>query len=177
MNAPPSEATYITSSEEVLWGILLVAATLVIHAFGMLGTLNCSRGFQARFGQRSLLSGLGNLILASWLIMMVHLLEVMMWAGFFQWKHCFVNYSTAGYFAFLEYTTVGSDFNLPLNWRLLEGMIATAGLLGFAWSTGVLLTLAQDFQDQQLARSKARSVPHTATERLTHSPESTQTKP
>jgi len=39
---------------------------------------------------------------------------------------------------------------------LLEGMIATAGLLGFAWSTGVLLTLAQEFQDQQMQWLKAR---------------------
>ena len=41
---------------------------------------------------------------------------------------------------------MGSNYNLPQNWRLLEGMIATAGLLGFAWSTGVMLTLAQNFQ-------------------------------
>jgi len=75
-----------------------------------------------------------------------------MWAGFFQWKHCFQNFSTAAYFAFLEYTTVGSAFNLPLKWRLLEGMISTAGLLGFAWPTGVLFTLASEFQDQQLQR-------------------------
>ena len=45
---------------------------------------------------------------------------------------------------------------LPQRWRLLEGMIATAGLLGFAWSTGVLLTLAQDFQEQQMQRLKDR---------------------
>jgi hypothetical protein len=29
-------------------------------------------------------------------------------------------------------------------------MIATAGLLTFAWSTGILVTLAQEFQDQRL---------------------------
>jgi hypothetical protein len=49
-----------------------------------------------------------------------------------------------------QYTTVGSSLNLPKDWRLLEFMIASAGLLGFAWSTGVLMTLAQEFQDQQL---------------------------
>ena len=40
----------------------------------------------------------------------------------------------------MEYTTVGSDYDLPQRWRLLEGMIATAVLLG---------TLAMDFQNQQ----------------------------
>ena len=83
-----------------------------------------------------------------------------MWAGFFQWKHCFVNYSTAAYFALNEYTTVASALDLPANWRLLEGMIATAGLLGFAWSTGILFTLAQQFQElrlKQLERRHSRS--------------------
>ena len=35
-------------------------------------------------------------------------------------------------------------------------MIATAGLLTFAWSTGILLTLAQDFQEQQMLLLKQR---------------------
>ena len=151
------EPTYATRVEEMLWGIVLVALTLVIHGLGMILTLHLSDGFKQRFGQPpSFVSGMSNLILASWMISLVHIVEVLMWSGFFQWKHCFANFSTATYFAFLEYTTVGSAFNLPLKWRLLEGMIATAGLLGFAWSTGVLLTLAQEFQDQQMQRLKLR---------------------
>jgi hypothetical protein len=161
MNTLTGEKLYVTSLEEILWGIMLVALTLVIHGLGMILTLHFSNGFKQRFGQPpSFVAGMSNLILASWMITLVHILEVMMWAGFFQWKHCFPNYSTAGYFSFLEYTTVGSAFNLPLNWRLLEGMIATAGLLGFAWSTGVLLTLAQELQDQQMQRLKERREKH-----------------
>jgi hypothetical protein len=51
----------------------------------------------------------------------------------------------------MQYTTVGSSFNLPLRWRLLDGMLPIAGLMTFAWSTGVLFTLAQDFQSAQLS--------------------------
>jgi len=68
----------------------------------------------------------------------------------FVWQGAFPNRSIAYYFSLNEYTTVGSGVSLPLNWRLLEGMIATAGLLTFAWSTGVLVTLAQTFQDQRI---------------------------
>jgi hypothetical protein len=157
MAVPADEILYITSTEEILWGGALVAVTLVIHAFGMLQTLHVSAKFKATIGKSgSFATGMSSLILASWMIIAVHIVEIMMWAGFFQWKNCFSNYSTANYFAFLEYTTVGSSFNLPLRWRLLEGMIATAGLMGFAWSTGVLLTLAQEFQDQQMQRYKER---------------------
>jgi hypothetical protein len=157
MAASADEIIYITSTEEMLWGGALVAATLTIHAFGMLQTLHASNKFKDTFGKSgSFAAGMTSLILASWMIIAVHVVEIMMWAGFFQWRHCFANYSTATYFSFLEYTTVGSAFNLPLRWRLLEGMIATAGLMGFAWSTGVLLTLAQEFQEQQLQRYKER---------------------
>ena len=62
----------------------------------------------------------------------------------------FPNASLCFYFSLNEYTTVGSDFSLPQHWRLLEVMIATAGLLTFAWSTRILLTLAQDFHEQQM---------------------------
>jgi hypothetical protein len=56
----------------------------------------------------------------------------------------------------MDYTTLGCKYNLVLRWRLLEGMIAMAGLLTFAWSTGVLFTLAHDFQNQQLQLLKER---------------------
>jgi hypothetical protein len=161
MMDPTKETLYITSLEEVVWGIILVALTLIIHAMGMILTQHFSNGFKHQIGQRfekrrPFLAGIGPLILASWMIVIVHCLEVVMWAGFFQWKHCFPNFSTAVYFSFLEYTTVGSAFNLPLKWRLLEGMIATAGLLAFAWSTGVLLTLASAFQEHQVQLLNAR---------------------
>jgi hypothetical protein len=160
-NSPVIELQYVAGIEEIIWGVVLVALTLGIHSFGMLWTLRFSNAFKARFAhQPAFAAGMFKLILASWLIMLVHIVEIIMWAGFFQWKHCFVNFSTAGYFALNEYTTVGSSFNLPLNWRLLEGMIATAGLLGFAWSTAVLLALAQEFQDQQMQLLKQQRQKH-----------------
>jgi hypothetical protein len=44
------------------------------------------------------------------------------------------------------------ELSLPDRWRLLGGMIAIAGVLAFAWSTAVLLALAQRFQYEQLKR-------------------------
>jgi hypothetical protein len=44
----------------------------------------------------------------------------------------------------MQYVTVGSNLRLPEHWRLLEGMIAFAGLITFAWSTGVLFAMAQE---------------------------------
>jgi len=164
---PLDPAIYVTSLEEISWGVGLIALTMGVHGFGMFWTLRLDNAFKARFGRRpSFFSGLTNIIVASWLLVLVHIVEVMMWAAFFQWKNCFPNFSTANYFALNEYTTVGSNLRLPQSLRLLEGMIATAGLLAFAWSTGVLLTLARDFQAQQMQRlqqqRQARGTPEPA---------------
>jgi hypothetical protein len=149
-----------------------------IHGLGMLWTLRLDTAYKARFGRRpSFIGGLGNIVLASWLIVFVHIVEVMMWAAFFQWKQCFPNLSTANYFALNEYTTLGSSLRLPLHLRLLEGMISIAGLLAFAWSTGVLLTLARDFQAQQMLRYQQRREEREKLAALGRPAETDHTKP
>jgi hypothetical protein len=151
MSEIPVEPLYVLSIEEVCWGCALVAITLAMHGFGMLAVLGVNQKLKGWAESRtSLVSGLFPVILAGWMIMLVHLTEVMVWAVFFLWKDAFPNASVAYYFALNEYTTVGSKFNLPLNYRLLEGMIGAVGMLTFAWSTGVLFTLAQAFQNRQI---------------------------
>jgi len=157
MNMPLGESHYVISLEEVFWGGTLLSITMALHGLGMIAILRVNGSLNHRFQAKpSFRSGLLILILTSWLIMVTHLIEVIVWALFFYWKDAFPNQSVAYYFALNEYTTVGSNYNLPLHWRLLEGMIATAGLLTFAWSTGVLLTLAQDFQAQQMELLKQK---------------------
>ena len=162
--SPPAPLPYVTSLEEILWGGTLVAITMAMHGFGMLLVLRANGGLKERLnGAHSFAKGMLLLILASWMILLVHLTEVFAWAGFFLWTNAVntttstpANASLCYYFALMDYTTLGSSYNLHLRWRLLEGMIAVAGLLTFAWSTGVLLTLAQEFQDQQMLLLKQR---------------------
>jgi hypothetical protein len=135
----------------------LVAITMVMHAIGMRATLRVNLAAKNWLdAKRFQLSGLFRIILASWMILLVHLIEALVWAGFFIWKGAFATYSVAYYFSLNEYTTLGSNFYLPRHWRLLEGMLAMAGLLAFAWSTGVLFTLAQDFQTQRIQSIEKR---------------------
>lgn len=55
VDVPTEEALYITSAEEIAWGIILVAATLIIHAMGMILTQTSVTNSSSRSG-----SGLGN---------------------------------------------------------------------------------------------------------------------
>ena len=78
---------YATSLEEVLWGITLVAITVALHGCGMLATLvACHAVKQSGGGTVSFLRGGAVLILASWMIVLIHLSELLVWALFFLWK-------------------------------------------------------------------------------------------
>jgi hypothetical protein len=143
----------VTSLEEVTWGIGLVAVTMIIHAFAMPMTLAvCSVAEKRCQNRRGFFVGVRVLLLASGLIVIAHLVEVAVWAVFFVACDAFPTTSAAFYYSLLQYTTAGSDLSLPDRWRLLGGMIAIAGVLAFAWSTAVLLALAQRFQHEQLKR-------------------------
>jgi voltage-gated potassium channel len=143
------EPVYVISFEEVFWGALLVAITMAIHVFGMLMVLRINYYLKSRLDKKTgLMAGLAPIMFASCLILLIHLVEVIVWAAFFYWKKAFPNGSIAYYFALNEYTTVGSKFNLPIQLRLLEGIISCAGLLAFALSTGILFRLATSFLEK-----------------------------
>ena len=161
MAAPLTETAYSTSFEEIVWGGLLVGVTMTIHGLAMIGIMAWYNRGKAKLEESgSIVRGIGALIISSWLIVLSHLFEVLIWSGFFLWKGAMPNRSVSFYFSLMEYTTVGSNYNLPLHWRLLEGMLATAGLLTFAWSTAVLLTLAQEFQDREMKVLERRRKRH-----------------
>ncbi len=144
---------YVITLREIYWGVSLVALTMAIHGFGVLAMLRISGPLAERAeGRRSVVWDVVVLVLSVWILTLVHLFEVSVWAAFFSWKHAFVNYSTSYYFALNEFTTLGSDFHLPVDLRLLEGCIATAGLLTFAWSTGAMMPMLQGFQQRLLKR-------------------------
>lgn len=153
----PPTYSHLTSFGEVSWGIGLIVASMIVHAVAMPMTISASHRVHQRFrGGETFWSGVVVLLIASLMIVTTHLLEVCVWAGFFWGKDAFPTLPDAYYFSLLQFTTVGSQLQLPNQWRLLGGMIAMAGLLTFAWSTTVLLALAQRFQDAELRRIRAR---------------------
>lgn len=148
---------YVTSFEEILWGVALVTATIGIHGCGMVATLLVTQSLSNRADRKpSFMRHGGVLIVAAWMIVLLHLFELLMWAGFFLWQGAMPNASTAYYYALTQYTTVGSSVSLPPRWQLFDGMLPISGLMTFAWSTGVLFALAERFQGAQLAAIHAR---------------------
>lgn len=150
-------STYVISLEEGLWGGLLVAITVVVHGIGMFSILRITQALKDDFAPlESFSGGLAIVILGSLLIIFTNVIEVPVGAGFFLLHDAQPNHSVAVYNALLNFTTVQAGY-LPQRWHLLEPLLAMAGLLTTAWSTGILLMLAQDFQNAQLReRSRTR---------------------
>jgi hypothetical protein len=147
---------YVISADEILWGGLRVAVTMAIHGTAMFAILRFTDAVKTRFEpMESFAGGLGVVILASLLIIVANLAEVVVWTMFFLLKDAQPNPSIAFYNALLNYTTLQAEY-LPRRWHLLEALLGMAGLLTVAWSTGVLYMLARDFQDTQMRVRKRR---------------------
>jgi hypothetical protein len=149
-------STYVISLDEAMWGSLLVAITMAIHGAGMFGILRIVDLLKERFAPvESFVGGLGLVILASLLIVVTNVLEVIVWAAFFLVQGAQPNHSVAMYNALLNYTTLQAGY-LPQHWHLLEALLGMAGVLTAAWSTGILFMLARDFQDTQLRKRRRK---------------------
>ena len=148
--------TYVISLEEYTWGGLLLAITMAIHGVGMVATLRVSDALKERFAaSESFAIGLGIVILASWMIILTNLIEIMAWATFFVLQGALPDHNIAFYDASLNYTTLQAGY-LPQHWQLLEPLLGMAGMLTLAWSSGILFMLVQDFQQTQLRVRKLR---------------------
>jgi hypothetical protein len=148
--------TYVISGDEILWGGLLVAITMAIHGIGMFTILGFTDSLKERFApMEAFVGGLCIVILASLLIILTNLFEVIVWAGFFVLRDAQPSHSVAFYNALLNYTTLQAGY-LPQRWHLLEAGLGKVGLLTVAWSTGILYMVTQDFQEKQLSLRKRR---------------------
>jgi hypothetical protein len=71
---------------------------------------------------------------AGWIILL-HLVEIAIWAFFYTWKHGMPDLQSALYFSAVTYTTTGyGDLLLPNEWRLVGGIEALTGILMCGWS-------------------------------------------
>ena len=107
----------------------LVATTVTIHAAGLgagLSRVLRSIGrLEARFWQITWL-----LIRVAWWLIVLHLLEIAVWALFFWWHKCLPDVESSFYFSGVTYATLGyGDLLLPKEWRMFGPLEALTGSL------------------------------------------------
>ncbi|MDP9291976.1 MAG: potassium channel family protein [Verrucomicrobiota bacterium] len=120
----------------------LMALCVVVHAMGMTASLRWLRNSTARVDTRFWFSTWLLVRIAGWIILL-HLVEIALWAFFYTWKHGMPDLQSALYFSAVTYTTTGyGDLLLPNEWRLIGGVEALTGILMCGWSTGFFFIVA-----------------------------------
>jgi len=114
-----------------------MALCVVIHAAGVSWAVERLRRRRAavRFWPDTL-----HFINIAILMVLLHLAEISVWAGFYVWQAAMPDVPSAVYFSTVTYTTTGyGDLVLPAEWRLVGGVEALTGILMCGWSTGFFM--------------------------------------
>jgi Ion channel len=113
----------------------LMGLCVAIHAGGVTSAVRWVRGYSSSL-QRFWPSTWVFVRVAAWVILL-HLLEITVWALFYFWRGAIADIQSAFYFSAVTYTTTGyGDIVLPQEWRLVGGVEALTGILMCGWSTG-----------------------------------------
>jgi hypothetical protein len=136
----------------IAWGLL--ALTVTIHAAGLSAILRreSSRLPDMRFWPVTRL-----LVWVAWLLVLLHLAEIAVWALFYWWQKCLPDAESSFYFSGVTYTTLGyGDLVLPKEWRLLGPVEGLTGILMCGLSTGLIFAVVVKFfaAHQQASRNE-----------------------
>lgn len=75
-------------------------------------------------------------------IMLLHIIETNLWAGFYYGRGLFNDFETSLYFSLTSYTTIGyGDVLLPQRWRLLGAIEGISGVLLCGISTAFIFAV------------------------------------
>lgn len=122
---------------------LLVSACVAIHGIGMtLGIRWLGRSWPRKDSRFKLVRTFWLLVRVVYGLLLLHLLQISVWAAFYQFGGCFPDFATSFYYSASSYSTVGyGDVVLPHEWRILGAVEAVTGVIMFGWSTGALFTI------------------------------------
>ena len=96
-------------------------------------------------------------------VVVLHGLEILLWAGFYRWR-CLPSWSSAMYFSASSYSTLGcSDVSLPSNWRALGPLESVMGVLMCGISVSLLFAIVT-----RLINREERSPPKQQGTDVTH---------
>ncbi len=128
---------------------LLMALCVTIHAIGVTGAFRRIHGSPALADPRFWPPTWLLIRIAGWLILL-HLIEISLWALVYAWRQAMPDLHAAFYFSSVTYTTTGyGDLVLPEAWRLVGGIEALTGILMCGWSTGFFFAVVNHLYHSQ----------------------------
>lgn len=122
---------------------VMVALTVTVHFFGLLGLLRLLRARGAGFRAHESVFGQGALILfVVFGIFAIHTIEIWLYAAAYEAVGAAPDFETALYYSTVTFASLGQgDVTLAHEWRLFGAIEAANGVILFAWSTAFLLAV------------------------------------
>ncbi len=130
---------------QLFLALSLASLTVVVHALGTMRVVMPIAGARTRWeadpaSTRTMLL----LIRVVGGLLILHLLEMAIWAGVFRVAGVMPDFESALYYSLESYTTVGYGDVVPdAAWRLVGPIEAAVGILMFGWSTGFIVAVLQ----------------------------------
>ena len=153
----------MTFARQVGTAVILVTATLVVHSIGMAALIQFVRARIER-GIKGLSALRSSILMVRFTTAMIilHVLEILLWAGFYRW-HCFPSWEPSIYFSATSYSTVGyGDVVLPQVWRMLGPVEGIAGVLMSGLSVSLLFVIATRLVEGETVSKRAPTHPRSA---------------
>ena len=133
----------------------LTALCVMIHAVGMTTALRWLKQATGRGNVRFWFTTWILVRTAGWIILL-HLLEIAVWAFFYTWRHAMPDLTSAFYFSAVTYTTTGyGDLLLPKEWRLVGGVEALTGILMCGWSAAFFVAVVTKINETRSQPARA----------------------
>lgn len=123
-------------------GALMLVFLALFHGAGLQRILHRNKRGEVKLRSRqpSLFAASMLFGWAVFLMLMLHLVEVLLWAGLLLWLGLAPRVANAIYFCANAYTTLGmGNLDLGEHWRTISPIIAISGLFTFAWTTSSLV--------------------------------------
>ncbi len=120
--------------------LTLMGLCVAIHAAGVISAMQWLRR-RPRETLRFWPSTRLFVFVSVWIVLL-HLVEISLWAAFYLWRNAMPDLASALYFSAVTYTTTGyGDLVLAEGRRLLGAVEALTGILMCGWSTGFFFAI------------------------------------
>jgi Ion channel len=125
-----------------LLALALLAACVIVQSAGMLLLIHWLTRLNRVLESPSWRRRAGLLLRLLLWIVLLHLIQVGLWAGVFWRARELPDLETAVYFSLVTYTTIGfGDVVLGPGWRVLAGIEGLAGIILIGWSTAFVFAV------------------------------------
>ena len=131
--------------------LAMLAACVIVQSLGTLVMIHWIARVRQVFESRYVVRRVGLLLGLFMFIVLLHLIQIALWAGVFWREGELPTLEKAAYFSITTYTTVGfGDVVLGPGWRVLAGIEGLTGLILAGWSTAFVFAVVHRMYERWL---------------------------